>query len=57
MRGPAQAWRLLCVQVFTKQIDASLTWEFVAWLRTVTRLPIYVKVGANVSSCVSGTAF
>jgi FMN-dependent dehydrogenase len=36
------------VQVFTKQIDASLTWEFVAWLRTVTRLPIYVKVGAHI---------
>ncbi len=25
------------------QIDPSVTWEFVAWLRTVTKLPIIVK--------------
>ena len=33
------------------QIDPSVTWEFVAWLRTVTKLPIVVKVSA---SCQSG---
>ena len=32
------------MQVFAKEIDASLTWEFVHWLRSVTRLPIWVKV-------------
>jgi hypothetical protein len=32
-------------QLFAKEVDDSLTWEFVPWLRTVTRLPIYVKVG------------
>lgn len=26
------------------QIDPSVTWEFMAWLRTVTKLPIIVKV-------------
>jgi isopentenyl diphosphate isomerase/L-lactate dehydrogenase-like FMN-dependent dehydrogenase len=29
--------------LFQRNIDASLTWTFVAWLRTVTRLPIWVK--------------
>ncbi len=32
--------------VFKDQINASLTWDFLAWLRTVTALPIYVKVRA-----------
>ena len=26
------------------QIDPSVTWEFVAWLRSVTKLPVLVKV-------------
>ncbi|KAK9814510.1 hypothetical protein WJX72_007115 [[Myrmecia] bisecta] len=30
-------------EVFSKQIDASLTWDFMLWLRTVTKLPVYVK--------------
>lgn len=25
-------------------IDAALTWDFLAWMRTVTNLPILVKV-------------
>ncbi|KAK9836399.1 hypothetical protein WJX84_002922 [Apatococcus fuscideae] len=30
-------------QVFTSQIDPGLSWEFIAWLRTVSNLPIFVK--------------
>ncbi len=30
--------------VFVKEVDAGLTWEFLNWVRTVTSLPIYVKV-------------
>ena len=29
------------------QIDPSVTWEFVAWLRSVTKLPIVVKVNVH----------
>lgn len=29
--------------VFSNEVDASLTWKFVDWVRTVTRLPIFVK--------------
>ena len=32
------------VRVFQEQVDASLTWEFVRWMRDVTELPIFVKV-------------
>lgn len=32
------------VRVFQEQVDASLTWEFVRWMRDVTKLPIFVKV-------------
>ena len=28
---------------FASQIDASLTWDVIAWLRSITRLPILVK--------------
>ena len=31
-------------QHFSDNIDASLTWSSVAWLRGVTSLPIFVKV-------------
>ena len=31
-------------QHFSDNIDASLTWSFMAWLRGVTSLPIFVKV-------------
>ena len=32
------------VRVFQEEVDASLTWEFVRWMREVTDLPIFVKV-------------
>eukprot|EP01026_Neomeris_dumetosa_P050404 TRINITY_DN44194_c0_g1_i8.p1 TRINITY_DN44194_c0_g1~~TRINITY_DN44194_c0_g1_i8.p1 ORF type:complete len:284 (-),score=29.22 TRINITY_DN44194_c0_g1_i8:227-1078(-) len=28
---------------FKEQIDASITWELIPWLRTITKLPIFVK--------------
>lgn len=31
-------------QLFAKEVDDSLTWEFIPWLRTITKLPIFVKV-------------
>ncbi len=34
-------------QHFSDNIDASLTWSFVAWLRGVTSLPIFVKVSEH----------
>lgn len=30
-------------QEFSNQIDPSLTWEFVAWLRSVCSLPLFIK--------------
>jgi hypothetical protein len=30
--------------LFSKEVDPSLTWAFFTWLRTITSLPIYVKV-------------
>lgn len=30
--------------LFAKEVDDSLTWEAIPWLRTITKLPIYVKV-------------
>ena len=30
--------------VFVNEVDAGLSWDFLTWLRTVTQLPIYVKV-------------
>lgn len=30
-------------KLFASEVDDSLTWEFIPWLRTVTRLPIIVK--------------
>lgn len=32
------------VRIFQEEVDASLTWEFVTWMREVTDLPIFVKV-------------
>ncbi|KAG2450066.1 hypothetical protein HYH02_000170 [Chlamydomonas schloesseri] len=31
------------MKLFTSEVDDSLTWEFIPWLRGVTRLPIIVK--------------
>lgn len=30
-------------KLFASEVDESLTWEVVSWLRTITKLPIYVK--------------
>ena len=32
------------VRIFQEEVDASLTWEFVKWMREVTDLPVFVKV-------------
>jgi hypothetical protein len=32
-------------RLFAGSVDDSLTWEFLPWLRTVTKLPVFVKVG------------
>jgi hypothetical protein len=40
------------VQLFTKEVDDSLTWEILPWLKKVTKLPVFVKVsGASVCTC------
>lgn len=39
------------VRVFQEQVDASLTWEFVKWMRDVTKLPIFVKVPKQGTDC------
>lgn len=31
------------VRIFQEEVDASLTWEFVTWMREVTDLPVFVK--------------
>ena len=31
------------MRLFASEIDASLTWDFVPWLKTITRLPIVLK--------------
>lgn len=33
------------VRIFQDEVDASLTWEFVKFMREVTDLPVFVKVG------------
>lgn len=33
---------------FVSHIDPSLTWEFVSWVRTVTKLPVFVKVRSDI---------
>ena len=32
------------LKVFGSHVDDSQTWDFVAWMRSVTSLPIFVKV-------------
>ena len=34
-------------KIFQEEVDASLTWGFVTWMREVTHLPIFVKVGST----------
>lgn len=36
-------------QLFAKEVDDSLTWEFLPWVKSVTKLPVYVKVGVLVA--------
>jgi hypothetical protein len=31
-------------ELFAKEVDDTLTWEAIPWLRTITKLPIYIKV-------------
>jgi len=31
-------------QLFAKEVDDSLTWDFMPWLRSITKLPIWIKV-------------
>lgn len=47
--GPGSA----IAQHFSDNIDASLTWSFVAWLRGVTSLPIFVKVSDDLQTAWS----
>ena len=39
-------------QEFSNQIDPSLTWEFVAWLRSVCSLPLFIKARPPGSACM-----
>lgn len=39
------------VRIFQDEVDASLTWDFVTWMREVTDLPVFVKVGSCVQLC------
>lgn len=32
------------VNIFNTNMDDTLTWDFVLWVRTVTKLPVFVKV-------------
>lgn len=34
------------VNIFNSNMDDTLTWNFVEWVRTVTKMPIFVKVKA-----------
>jgi hypothetical protein len=33
-------------ELFAKEVDDTLTWEAIPWLRSITKLPIYIKVSA-----------
>ena len=32
------------VNIFNSNMDDTLTWDFVQWVRTVTKMPVFVKV-------------
>ena len=32
------------VHIFNSNMDDSLTWDFVTWVNSVTKLPVFVKV-------------
>eukprot|EP00877_Chromochloris_zofingiensis_P012973 jgi/Chrzof1/792/Cz01g29010.t1 len=31
------------LKLFADEVDDSLTWEFIPWLRTITKLPVFIK--------------
>lgn len=35
--------------VFASEVDSSLTWKFMDWIRTVTKLPVFAKVSLTTS--------
>ena len=43
------------VRVFQEQVDSSLTWHFIKWMRDVTKLPIFVKVLHPGAAAMMGT--
>lgn len=45
LHGPCPACTCTCT---CAQVDASLTWSFIPWLRSITRLPILIKVRQRV---------
>lgn len=53
VRGSSQGSGLF--ELFAKEVDDSLTWEAIPWLRSITKLPIYIKVKPVVSTvCITG---
>lgn len=38
----------------TQQRDLSLDWSFVAWLKTITRLPVIIKGVLSVDDAILG---
>ncbi len=32
------------VNIFNSNMDDTLTWDFVTWVKTVTKIPLFVKV-------------
>ncbi len=40
------------MRLFTAEVDDSLTWQFIPWLRSITRLPIIVKASYYLPSAV-----
>ncbi len=41
------------VNIFNSNMDDTLTWDFVAWVRTVTKVPLFVKVRLAWSACIT----
>ena len=36
------------VNIFNSSMDDTLTWDFVEWVRTVTKLPLFVKASCRI---------
>jgi hypothetical protein len=41
--------------MFAKEVDDSLTWDFLPWMRSITRLPIMLKVAHHAEAANSGS--